>query len=253
MLRAGLVAVAPSRHSGPSQMSEPHAGPPQPIASRTHTIGLLAIIAVWAWGGAMTAAKMRANAGLSLIVLYSVSLIFEWLIVAYVVVGIRRQGGSLRELIGGSWGRGRDFWRDVLVAFVFWLTSLLCLGALRLALDANRGVDAIRFLAPHSRVETIFWVLMSLTAGFCEETIFRGYLQRQFLALSGQPLLGILLSAAIFGSVHAYQGAKQTILLGVFGAMFGILAYRRRSLRPGMMAHAWQDTIAGLVIRLLPK
>jgi membrane protease YdiL (CAAX protease family) len=196
-------------------MSEPQAIPSKPVASRIHTIGLMAIIAAWAWFGEITAAKLRANTGPPLIVFYSAAVIFEWLTVAYIVVGVRRQGGSLRELIGGSWGRGKDFWRDLLVALVFWIVALACLGALRFVLHVNRGVDAVRFVAPQSKVELISWVLLSLTAGFCEETIFRGYLQRQFLAWSGKPTLGILLSAAFFGLIHAYQGAKQTIIIGV--------------------------------------
>jgi hypothetical protein len=236
-------------------MSEPDASPIPPVASRIHTIGLLGIIAAWAWFGVITAARLRAIAGPRppLIVAYWASAIFEWLIVAYVVVGVRRHGGSLRELIGGSWGRARDFWRDVLVAFVFWIIALVCLGALRFALRVNRGVDAVRFVAPQSKVEMITWVVLSLTAGFCEETIFRGYLQRQFLAWLGKPILGILLSAAVFGLGHAYQGAKQAIIIGVFGALLGFLAYRRRSLRPGIMVHAWQDTIFGLAMHFLPK
>jgi uncharacterized protein len=178
-------------------MSEPQVIPNPPVASRTHTIGLLAILAAWAWFGVITTAELRANAGPPLIVFYSAAVIVEWLIVAYVVVGARRQGGSMGALIGGSWERGRDFWRDVLVALVFWIIALPCLGALRFALRANRGADAVRSLVPQSRGEIILWILLSLTAGFCEETIFRGYLQRQFLAWSGKPTLGILLSAAV--------------------------------------------------------
>jgi membrane protease YdiL (CAAX protease family) len=117
----------------------------------------------------------------------------------------------------------------------------------------DRSVNAVRFLAPQSRVEIILWMLVALTAGFCEETIFRGYLQRQFLALSGKPILGILLSAAAFGVAHAYQGAKRAFILGVYGAMFGILAHRRHSLRPGIMTHAWQDALSGLAMHFLPK
>jgi hypothetical protein len=234
-------------------MSDRPQSPSPPIASRIHTIGLLVIIAAWAWAGTITAATVRAHPRVPLMFFYLQAVIFEWLIVGYVVIGVRRQGGSLRQLIGGSWKRVRDFGRDVLVASVFWIAALVCLGALKLALHANRDVDAVRFLAPQSRGDIAVWILVSLTAGFCEETIFRGYLQRQFLAWTGNPPLGILLAAAIFGSVHAYQGAKQTILLGAFGALFGILAYQRRSLRPGIMAHAWNDAIFGLLIRLLPK
>lgn len=234
-------------------MSEAQVLPPQPIASRLHTLGLMIIIAVWAWNGAVTAARLRVSTGPNLIFVYSTAIIFEWLIVAYAVVGVRRQGGTLRGLIGGRWERLRDFWRNVLVGFGFWIVSLICLGALRFALRVNRGGDNVRSLMPQSRVEIVLWILVSFTAGFCEETIFRGYLQRQFLAFSGKPSWGIVLSAAVFGGAHAYQGVKQTIVIGVYGAFFGILAYRLRSLRPGIMVHAWHDTIFGLVLRLLPR
>jgi hypothetical protein len=36
------------------------------------------------------------------------------------------------------------------------------------------------------------------------------------------------------------------IAIGFFGSFFGILAHLRKSLRPGMMAHAFQDSIAGI-------
>ncbi len=234
-------------------MGEPHPISSPPIASRLHTILMLVLLVAYAWAVAIEAAKMRAHTGPPLAVLYSRTVIFEWRVVAYVVVGVRRQGGSLRDLVGGKWERARDFWRDVLVATVFWIVSMVCRGGLSFALHLNRGVDAVRFLIPQSRVEITLWILVSLTAGFCEETIFRGYLQRQFIAWLRKPVLGILLSAAAFGALHAYQGARQTIVIGVFGAMFGILAYWRRSLRPGIMVHAWNDATTGLVLRFVVK
>jgi hypothetical protein len=106
-------------------------------------------------------------------------------------------------------------------------------------------------LMPHGPAELTLWVVLSVTAGICEETIFRGYLQRQFMALTNNAPAGILLSAAAFGAAHAYQGFRRVILIGVFGAMFGILAYWRRSVRPGMIAHAWQDTLGGVVGSLM--
>ena len=91
----------------------------------------------------------------------------------------------------------------------------------------------------------------SVTAGICEETIFRGYLQRQFMALTKSAPAGILFSAAAFGVVHAYQGFRMVILIGLYGAMFGILAYCRGSIRPGMIAHAWQDSLNGVLAALV--
>jgi membrane protease YdiL (CAAX protease family) len=41
------------------------------------------------------------------------------------------------------------------------------------------------------------------------------------------------------------------LLIAVFGILFGLLAYWRRSLRPGMVAHFVQDGIAGVLARHL--
>jgi hypothetical protein len=41
------------------------------------------------------------------------------------------------------------------------------------------------------------------------------------------------------------------IAITAFGAMFRALAIARRSLRPGMMAHAWHDIFSGAMLALL--
>src|SRR2546430_739229 len=104
-----------------------------------------------------------------------------------------------------------------------------------------------QFMLPHRGIELTFWIALSVTAGICEETIFRGYLQRQFMALTKNAPAGILLSAATFGAAHAYQGFRMVILIGLYGSMFGTLAYWHGSVRPGMIAHAWQDSLNGVL------
>jgi len=111
----------------------------------------------------------------------------------------------------------------------------------------------MQFMMPVGALELAVWLLLSLTAGICEETIFRGYFQRQFISWTGNTIVGIVISAALFGAAHIYQGWKQTIVIGVFGAMYGTLAVIRRSLKPGMMAHAFQDSAAGIALMLAAK
>ena len=71
------------------------------------------------------------------------------------------------------------------------------------------------------------------------------------MALTKSAPAGILLSAAAFGAAHAYQGFRMVILIGLYGAMFGILAYWRGSVRPGMIAHAWNDSFNGVLAALV--
>ena len=107
------------------------------------------------------------------------------------------------------------------------------------------------FLIPGSKLELAVWFCMSATAGFCEEIIFRGYLQRQFATITNSVLAGVLLSAAAFGAAHGYEGVARMVLIGIYGLMFGLLAWWRKSLRPGMIAHAWHDAFSGAVLRTL--
>jgi hypothetical protein len=93
--------------------------------------------------------------------------------------------------------------------------------------------DAIRTLLPQNRTEIVLSLMMAFTAGYCEEVIFRGYLQRQFAALTHVAAGGILLQGIAFGAAHGYQGWKYMLIIAVFGTMFGQLAHWRGTLRPG--------------------
>jgi hypothetical protein len=92
------------------------------------------------------------------------------------------------------------------------------------------------------------FVLLSCTAGFVEEILFRGYLQRQITALSGNAYVGVVGSAIFFGAGHGYEGARRMVLIAVLGLMFGLLTLLRKSLRPGMMAHAFFDSLQGALL-----
>jgi membrane protease YdiL (CAAX protease family) len=111
---------------------------------------------------------------------------------------------------------------------------------------------ALSQLAPANGREIAAWTLLCLLVGFIEEIVFRGYLQRQFIGWArGGVVTGVLASAVVFGSAHAYQGVRGMVLLTVFGALFSMLALHRGSLRAGIFAHAWHDLIAGLALALL--
>jgi membrane protease YdiL (CAAX protease family) len=106
-------------------------------------------------------------------------------------------------------------------------------------------------LAPSSVPEMIMWVILAATAGFCEEFIFRGYLQKQFRAITGSDVAAVAMQAVCFGIAHSYQGVKSMVTITVYGALFGILAIYRKSLRPGMIQHTMQDSFSGLGLALL--
>jgi membrane protease YdiL (CAAX protease family) len=114
------------------------------------------------------------------------------------------------------------------------------------------AVRALAQLAPANGEEIAAWTLLCLLAGFVEEVVFRGYLQRQFISWArGGVGVAVFASAVLFGAAHAYQGVRGMALIAVFGALFSLLALYRRSLRAGIFAHTWHDLITGLTLALL--
>jgi len=196
---------------------------------------------------------MRAAQQPNRVVFYLVTMLWEWCLMAYVLFGARRHGTPLREVLGRKWSGAKDVFRDLGIALAFWIVALIVLGIVAHLLHLQQMGQNVRFLGPEGRLQIALWVMVSLTAGICEETIFRGYLQKQFICWFGNAFAGIVLSAAIFGAAHIYQGPKATVVIGVYGLMFGILAWKRGTVRPGMITHALHDTFSGLAVKLLPK
>jgi membrane protease YdiL (CAAX protease family) len=220
-------------------------------AGPLHTICVLAILGAWAFLGRMIADHMRAAVNPHRLRFYIITLFFEWLLFVFVVVGVRRSGAPVLLVLGDRWQSIRQVLRDIGIAAAFWIASAVLLVVLGWLLRVAGHRPSMEFILPHGGAEITVWIALSITAGICEETVFRGYLQRQFMALTKNVPTGILLSAAAFGAAHAYQGFRMVLLIALYGAMFGILAHWRGSVRPGMIAHGWQDSLSGVLAGLL--
>jgi membrane protease YdiL (CAAX protease family) len=142
--------------------------------------------------------------------------------------------------------------RDLGIAVLFMIAgnSLLTLLGYLLKVTPSPGVLS---LFPNGPTEIALYVTLTFTASICEEILFRGYLQRQFAALTKSTAGGLMLQGVAFGTSHGYQGWKHMCIIAAYGCLLGLLAYWRRSLRPGMMAHFVQDTVGGLLGRYLMK
>jgi hypothetical protein len=238
---------------------------PQPTVVLLHLALLLVILLGFSYVG--SEGQQRAVERFGRPAFYTATIVWEWLLLAYVWVGMRRQRLTLAEITGGRWKSPEDALLDLAMAGGFWIVAVgvligvgLLLGLAQSATHAGQETQALKeamkkigFLAPANTREIILFLVLAATAGFCEEIIFRGYLQRLFTTLTRGSFVGIVLSAAVFGASHGYQGAARMVQIGVFGLLFGILAHFRKSLRPGMMAHAWHDSIVGVFLYILQR
>jgi membrane protease YdiL (CAAX protease family) len=170
-------------------------------------------------------------------------LIFEWAWFLIAWLGIRRFGKvTLGELVGGSWNRASRTLLDVAIALGI-LVVLLVLGTgLQQFLGRFEASSApLRNMVPRNALEASAFLAAAFTAGFVEEFVFRGYLQKQLTAWTGSVVLGSALQILLFIQGHYFQGWIRLIPVGVFGLLFTLLALWRKSLRPGMIAHGLGD------------
>jgi uncharacterized protein len=221
------------------------------IASLFHMVVVLAIMGGWTFWQKIRMDRLSVAAHPNRVHGYVLGICFEWVLFAVVLAGVLDRKGSLRIVLGDRWHSGRQVLRDIGIALGFWIVASGLLWVCGWVLQIHGNNPAITAMLPHGALELVLWIALSVTAGICEESIFRGYLQPQFMALTRTAPGGILLSAAVFGAAHAYQGYKMVILIACYGAMFGGLANWRGSVRPGMIAHAWQDSLNGVLAAVM--
>jgi membrane protease YdiL (CAAX protease family) len=102
----------------------------------------------------------------------------------------------------------------------------------------------IAFILPRTKTERIFWILLSITAGICEEIGFRGYVLTKLNLFLNNWYLTVAISSICFGLGHFYQGVGGIILTATYGLLFCLLFIWRKSLVPGIFAHSLQDLTA---------
>ena len=178
---------------------------------------------------------------------YLVLIGMEWLWVRFVYKGMQACGHSLLEFIGHPWFTARQLVGDLLyAALALGFSYILFVGVEHLMQHGEAATNPLLPAVPSGPAEIIVWMGVSLSAGICEEIVFRGYLQRQLRALSGSTSLAILGQAIVFGIAHGYEGVGAMIRIVVYGVALGVLAQWRGNIRAGVLAHAAWDVLEGL-------
>jgi membrane protease YdiL (CAAX protease family) len=98
-------------------------------------------------------------------------------------------------------------------------------------------------LLPRSRSERRLFGLVGVTAGICEEWLYRGFLLAVVGALApGLPTAVLVLVAAVaFGLAHSYQGLAGTVTTGVLGGVLAGVYLATGSLLLPVLLHAVID------------
>jgi uncharacterized protein len=101
-------------------------------------------------------------------------------------------------------------------------------------------------ILPQTTVELIPFFALALTAGLCEEFLYRGFAMA-VLSRTGLPAgVVILLSSILFGLAHLYQGRAGFVSTMLLGILFGIARAALGSLVPVAAWHIGVDLVAGI-------
>jgi membrane protease YdiL (CAAX protease family) len=223
------------------------------LAPRWHTALLVALMLAVAVTGTLLQRSgapipaahpaPAAHPGSRIVFQYLPILCVNWGLLLYVARLFRRHN-ALPELLGRRWSGGARAAVDLVLA----ASACVLIQLLQVTFTQHPEVGrnaAISALLPSAEAERLVWVLVAFSVGFCEEVVFRGYLQTQLAAFTGSTALGIVLQAALFGIAHAEQGGAAALRIACYGLILGGLAQLRRSLLPGIASHVAIDLVTG--------
>ena len=97
------------------------------------------------------------------------------------------------------------------------------------------------------------YVAVGILAPLAEEVVFRGAILRTLLGIMSKKnyWVAIMISAAIFGIVHA--NLAQFINALLMGLLLGWMYYRTGSLVPGILLHWINNTMAYVLANIIPQ
>ena len=101
-------------------------------------------------------------------------------------------------------------------------------------------------LFPRSTSELMFYIVLALTAGICEEFIFRGFVIAALFRAGLSTWAVVFFSSLMFGVAHLYQGKGGSAGTGILGILFAMARITYHSLLPVVAWHAALDVVAGI-------
>src|ERR1700676_241691 len=180
--------------------------------------------------------------------LYASTIAFQW--VAVVIAGWRAwaHGFTTVEL-----GLVISDWVPIIALSILGTAAIVSLQWLNLR-RIRRSVSRFRAplqavagrILPQSRMELIPFFALAVTAGVCEEFLYRGFAMAAFLRWGLPVWIAVVASSLLFGLAHLYQGKGGLAATTILGLLFGATRIVVVSLIPVMCWHIGVDMIAGV-------
>ncbi|HEY9476397.1 MAG TPA: GNAT family N-acetyltransferase, partial [Mycobacteriales bacterium] len=202
---------------------------------------------VGGWSQARFERRIRLDSG-ARVARYRRTLLSEWGLCGIASLVVAMAGGMDLVDIGvrppALSGGAAPF---TIIGSVGLVGSGLLLAGLRGRLRHDRvdlsGPPRIVALLPRTTRERQVFVWLALTAGVCEEVLYRGFLLAVVAALAPglRPWGSVAVAGLAFGVAHAYQGAAGVVATGILGGCLTILYLGSGSLLLPVLYHVLVD------------
>ena len=179
--------------------------------------------------------------------LYASTIAFQWLAVAAVAWRAWAHGFTASQF--GLIVPDRS---KILIAAVVGTAAIASLQWLnlrrmgRIPVEARGSLQAIaERILPQSTVELLPYLALAITAGLCEEFLYRGFAMAVLLHVGLPAWAVVLLSSVLFGLAHSYQGRGGIVMTLLIGLILGTSRLAYGSLVPAIFWHSGVDVVAG--------
>jgi uncharacterized protein len=203
------------------------------------------------WRGHLRLKKLRTIPQIGTrerLALYFSTIAFQWLAAALTVWRAWARGLTLEELGLVIHGRGRIVLAAIVGAAT--LGGLQWLNLRRIGRSSGKARSFMQALAekilPQAKAELLPFLALALTAGICEEFLYRGFAMAA-LTRAGLPAWAVvLLSSVLFAMAHLYQGRAGIVSTLVIGTVFGTARIAYDGVAPVIVWHSTVDAVAGV-------
>jgi membrane protease YdiL (CAAX protease family) len=202
------------------------------------------------WRGRVRMKKLLAMphvSSMERLALYASTIAFQWFAVAVVAWRAWAHGFTASQL--GLTIHDRT---GILVASIVGAATIAALQWLnlrrvgRIPVEARGPVQAIaERILPQSTVELLPYLALAITAGLCEEFLYRGFAMAVLVHVGVQAWAVVLLSSVLFGLAHSYQGRGGIVMTLLIGIILGTSRVAYNSLVPAIFWHSAVDVVAG--------
>ena len=206
------------------------------------------------WRGRARMKKLLAMPHVTLmerLVLYASTIAFQWLAVAIVGWRLWARGYTPQQLglvfhnrttlvIAGTFGA-------MVIGTFQWLNLRR---VSRIPPESRGSLQAIaERILPQTTVELPPYLALAITAGLCEEFLYRGFAMAALTRAGLHTWLVVLGSSILFGLAHSYQGRGGIVMTFVVGLVLGVSRLAYNSLVPAVFWHSAIDMVAGVAGR----